>query len=55
MSDDYIVPKPPSPVGYWIMPGSVPEWQTRFSAYAKPNIVHRFFMRRLLGWKWIDA
>ena len=40
----------------------MPEYVGRFeiidgfqiSSYTKPNRVHRFFIKLLLGWKWID-
>ena len=55
MSDDIKITVSPSPVGYWVMPGGSEIWQTKFSAYTKPHMIHRFFMHRLLGWKWEDA
>jgi len=27
---------------------------TRFPMFVKPNIIHRFFTKLLLGWKWED-
>ena len=50
----YTLHTPPPPVGYWELPGSTPQFGTRFSAIKKPNWFHRTMMRVLLGWTWRD-
>lgn len=43
---------PPPPVGWWILPGSIPSCQIKFSVPSKPNWLHRKMMQWLMGWKW---
>ena len=44
--------KPPPAVGWWILPGSIPSCQIKFSVPSKPNRLHRKMMQWLMGWKW---
>ena len=43
---------PPPNVGWWVLPGSAPGWEMRYSTSAKPSWFHRKMMLLLLGWKW---
>jgi hypothetical protein len=46
-------PAPPAPMGYWVIGKS--NWgQTQFAIYKKPNKLHRFMTKLLLGWEWLD-
>jgi len=47
-----LIQTPKSVGGYDITGGS--EQYIVFFMTKKPNVVHRFFCRLLLGWKWID-
>lgn len=51
----YAIKVPPSAVGWWILPGSISEMSTKFSAYSKPNWLHRKMMLWLMGWKWENS
>ena len=45
----FIMNEPPKPVGCWELNKYV-----RFYVPFKPNIIHRFFTKLLLGWEWIE-
>jgi len=50
----YTIQLPPKPVGYWIMPGSVPAVSTKFAAYKRPRWLTIKMMWYILEWKWED-
>jgi hypothetical protein len=54
MTQEYKFHIPPKAVGYWVMPGSLPNWTTRFAAYKKPNLLVRWSMHYVFGWTWVD-
>ena len=45
----------PEPIGYWQLPGSNELGGVRFPIFDKPSWLHRFFMRILMGWSYLDA
>lgn len=45
----------PQPVGFWVLPGSLPGSETMFATAAKPNWFHRQTMRIFLGWHWKES
>jgi hypothetical protein len=51
----YVFHVPPPPIGYWVLPGGTEAGRIKFSAYSKPNLLHRLMMRWLMGWKWEGA
>ncbi len=43
---------PPLPIAGWYRVGNETTYVTKFPIYKKPNFIHRFFMRVMLGWYW---
>ncbi len=43
---------PPTPVGWWVMPGSTEGNATKFACYKKPNWLVRTSMHYVFGWKY---
>ena len=44
---------PPTPIGYYRL-GKHTINCTKFPMFHKPNRIHKYFMRVLLGWYWED-
>lgn len=42
----------PPVAGWWILPGGIPNCQTKFATPSKPNWLHRKMMQWLMGWRW---
>jgi hypothetical protein len=53
-SGQYTFHASPPVVGYWVFPGSVKGYATKFASVCKPNWLHRKTMELLLGFKLED-
>lgn len=54
MATEFIAYTPPTIAG-WYRLGEDKIQCIKFSVTKKPNIIHRYFMRILLGWYWEDV
>jgi hypothetical protein len=50
----YQLVSPPTPKGYWILQQSS-YGRVQFAVHKKPNKLHRFMTKLLLGWDWVDC
>lgn len=53
--NEYTFKLPPRVVGYWVLPGGNVQNYIKFSCHEKPNVIHRYFMRLLMGWTYEDV